>query len=324
MIVVTLKKFFNMGLLSTLVLATLFQSTLHAQSNNPTNGLGLEISPPIIELTLDPGATFTGTIKLRDIIKSDLIVTPRVDDFNAKDETGDPGIVFNADGQTRYSLRTWVDPIPSLRMIPQEIRDIPIRITVPKNAEPGGHYGVIRFQADPANAPGQGVAIGASIGTLVLLRVSGPVKESMSIEQFAVGQGGHFRQFFEKGPFTFSERFKNNGTIHEKPTGYIDVFGMGGKRLATIPVNNNPVKNVLPDSVRRFDQDYGNSKDDQKLWFGRYRADLSLIYGPNNMPLKSTIYFWVIPYKLVVIVLLLLVALIALYNYKRKARSRKK
>lgn len=291
---------------------------------NPNEGLGLELSPPIIELTADPGQTFTIPIQLRNITRGDLIAYTRVDDFKAKDEEGNPGIIFNPTETTTYSVRTWIEDLGSFPMAAQSTKSLTAKLNVPLNAEPGGHYGVIRFAVNPASLSSQGVAVGASVGTLVLLRVNGAIKENLTIAEFSVGQAGKTKRLFTKGPFTFTERLKNDGNVHQKPSGYIDIFSSNGKRLTTIPVNNNPVKNVLPDSIRRFEQTYGDKTGDAKLWFGRYRADLNMIYGPNNTPIKATLHFWVMPLKQMALVLLALLILILIYVINRQSKRRRK
>jgi hypothetical protein len=62
---------------------------------------------------------------------------------------------------------------------------------------------------------------------------------------------------------------------------------------------------VLPQSIRRFDQ----SLEGKRL-FGKYKATLTLNYGDPQQKIEQSITFWVIPYKLIIIIILLLVALV--------------
>jgi hypothetical protein len=302
------------------LLATFQVVSVRATSHE--EGLGLEISPPIKELDVNPGQSLEFPVQLRNITRQELLVKSQVDNFRAKDESGTPGIIFNQTGDSPYSLKGWVDDIPQFSIPAQTSRGVTVRINVPRNAEPGGHYGVVRFIVEPNVTGGQSVAVGNSVGTLVFLRVSGAVKESLDVEQFAVGQAGRLKSLFSSGPFAFTVRLKNNGNVHLKPTGYIDVFGTGGKRAATLAINNNPVRSVLPDSIRRFDETLGDDSGEPKLRFGRYRADLNLIFGANNQPVKASLHFWVIPFKQLALVLLALVVLGLVLNAKRKSKRR--
>ncbi|HUC19877.1 MAG TPA: hypothetical protein VMR98_00060, partial [Candidatus Polarisedimenticolaceae bacterium] len=161
---------------------------------------GLEISPPVIEVKADPGQTLTLQIRLRDVSSGPLVVRAGADDFGAKGENGDPQILLDEEEATRYSLKFWVQPLPSFSLVPQEVKTIPVKIVVPANAEPGGHYGVIRFTGTPAALEGTGVSLTASIGALVLLRVSGEITEQLKAVDFYTSKEAKKAGFFETGP----------------------------------------------------------------------------------------------------------------------------
>ncbi len=317
--------------LAVILAELLFAPAMQAADNS---GQGLELSPPVIELQADPGQVVKGSLKLRNITKADLIAKPRIDDFGAKGEDGQPQILLDETEATRYSLKYWVTTIQSLRLAPGKIEDIGFTITVPKNAEPGGHFGVIRFTAQPPDLEGTGVALSASIGALVLLRVSGPITEQASLLDFQSGsksRQGTFlpSTFFEYGPITFNERIRNSGSVHVKPTGTIDIYNLFNRKVDSIAVNSAAGGNILPDSVRRFDQEW------KKTWlFGPYRARLNLTYGSAATALATKdIVFWVLPWRVILIILLgLLVLFFALriaikryndYIIRQATRSRR-
>jgi hypothetical protein len=301
------------GLLVGIILT--FQPLVAAAATTPSPngspGQGLEISPPVIELLADPGQTVTATIRVRNITKGVLIAKGRADDFGAgEDESGQPKLLLEETGATRYSLKYWVSGVPDLMLAPGELKTTKVTIAVPKNAEPGGHFGVIRFTATPPNLQGTGVALSASVGTLVLLKVSGEITNSLAVAEFRPGQIAKDskqtvqpKSFFEYGPVDFLVRLKNTGSVHEKPKGSITVTNLFGGKVATVPVNSRG-GNVLPDSIRRFEQSMSN-----KRLFGPYTAKLSLTYA-NGKTLAATTSFWVIPWKLILLGLVGLVALV--------------
>jgi hypothetical protein len=148
-------------------------------------GQGLEISPPVIELQADPGQTVTTEIRVRNVTKGELIAKSKVDDFGAgTDETGQPQLLLGETGASRYSLKFWIGQVPDIDLAPSELKKTQVVITVPRNAEPGGHFGVVRFTAVPPSLQGTGVALSASVGALVLLKVSGPISDQLSVEEF--------------------------------------------------------------------------------------------------------------------------------------------
>src|SRR5580704_7015198 len=94
-----------------------------ASSNPANNGQALEIAPPVIYLTVNPGQSVTTPIYIRDISSGNLIVAGQANDFVAAGEDGTPKVILNNDSTTNpYSLRNWVVAPTSLLLIPQEIK----------------------------------------------------------------------------------------------------------------------------------------------------------------------------------------------------------
>ncbi len=272
-------------------------------STSGSAGQGLEISPPVIELSADPGQTITTQIRVRNVTKGELIAKGVADDFGAgSDESGQPKLLLDETGATRYSLKFWVSGVPDLDLAPQELKTATVRIAVPKNAEPGGHFGVVRFTAVPPDLNGTGVALSASVGSLVLLKVSGAITEKLSVQEFSSWQNKKAHGFFEHGPVDFLVRVKNEGSVHEKAQGTIVVTDTFGGKVATVLVNDKG-GNVLPDSIRRFDETLAN-----KQLFGHYTAKLAMTYA-GGKKLSGSLSFWVVPWKLLLLVTLGLLVL---------------
>lgn len=277
-------------------------------SNGGSPGQGLELSPPVVELSANPGQTVTVNISVRDVTNGELIAKGQADDFGAgNNEEGQPQLLLHETGETRYSLKYWIGSVPDLDLQPEQLKTSTVTINVPANAEPGGHYGVVRFTAVPPNLNGTGVALSASVGTLILLRVNGPVTEKLSLAQFSTGHadknGEWFDQsMFETGPVNFLVRLRNEGTVHEQPRGSVVVKNWLGRKVGAVAVNPTG-GNVLPDSIRRFTGTLGS-----KRLFGYYSASLALTYD-GGKTLDGRLSFWVIPWKLLLLVLLLLVLL---------------
>lgn len=296
----------GLALVLGLLLAPL-QPAVYAQSTDATNGL--EISPVLVELNGEPGKSYTIEIKVRNVTKSDLYFSTSIDDFGAKDETGMPSIVLSEGSEPlTTSMKTWVDDIPAFNLKSTRDKIIPATIRIPENAEPGGHYGVIRFSGHE-NADDQGnVGLVASAGTLVLVRVSGDVKEALELTSFEATRDSKAGALFESGPITFISRFTNRGSVHVKPIGQIEIKDGLGNSVEVLPINEAK-GNVLPDSTRRFESTLNKS------WmFGKYSADISIAYGTTGQAIVRTIDFWVIPWKVVFVILLLLVTLVYVFR----------
>lgn len=281
-------------------------------------GQALSISPPLVEVKSDPGKLEKVSIKVTNLSSGELLVKNQVNDFGAKNESGEPNIIFDDNQNEPYSLRNWVEAPAPFKLASQQSRVVEFKINVPTNAEPGGHYAVFRFTGQAPELEQSGVALSASIGSLILLRVSGNVSEQANLVSFYSASRPQFSKsgFFENGPIGFVERVQNNGNIHVQPTGTITIKDMFGRQVASLRVNGepaskqNPPRSVLPKSIRKFEQIY-----DKKWLFGYYSATLDLTYGSTNQTLRGTTGFWVIPYKLVLLALLIVVVLVLLARW---------
>jgi hypothetical protein len=282
-------------------LLSLNANPVAAQSTQtPNTGQALEIAPPVVTISANPGQTITTQISLRDVSTSKLIVTGQVNDFVAGGEDGTPKILFNDnEGENNpYSLKSWISPLPQLLLEPRQIKNLPVTIKVPSTASPGGYYAVVRFTATPPELESTGVSLSASLGALILVRVNGAVAESMEIAEFSINSRGKTGSLFERTPLEFVERIKNTGNIHDMPTGQVSITDMFGKKVATVNVNLPP-RNILPQSIRKFTQPLDSSVIGNKILFGKYTAELRVVYGADKKVITSNLTFWVIPYTLI-------------------------
>lgn len=279
--------------------ATSHASAITTAANS--SGQALEIGPPVINLSGDPGTTVKTTISLRDISPTSLLVNGQINDFVAGGEDGTPKIILD-DTVSPYSFKSWVLPLTPLTLKPKEIKTLNLTINIPASASPGGYYGVARFTGTPPDLNGTGVSLAASLGSLILLTVNGQAKENLSIDEFSAAHDSKTGTLFEAAPVDFTIRLKNSGNIQEEPTGLVTVKDMFGNVVATLGVNQ-PVRDILPDSIRKFDTPLDSSNIGNKILFGLYHADLSLTYGANKQTITSSITFWVIPYTLIAIII---------------------
>ncbi|HVI69347.1 MAG TPA: hypothetical protein VM581_02715 [Magnetospirillaceae bacterium] len=264
------------------------------------SGQAFSISPPVIELKADPGQTVNATIKFTNISSGELLIKTQFNDFGAKDENGDPNIIFDDEQNSAYTLKNWIGTSTPFKIAGKETKTLTFPINVPRDAEPGGHYAVIRFTGISPELEESGVALSASIGSLVLLEVSGNIEEHASLSDFYSATQTAKTGFFESAPITFIQRINNTGNVHIKPTGTVDIYDIFGRKVNSLRVNGDPTdpknqpRSALPQSVRRFEQ----SLDDQWM-IGRYTAKIHLTYGQGQQALDSEVSFWVIPYKLI-------------------------
>ena len=312
-----------LGLASILSIFTGFVTTpVGAQATNANAAQGIEISPALVELNAACGKTYNITLTITNVTASDLVYSSSVDDFRASDESGSPHIIMDNELSlpVTASVKTWVDILPQFTLQAKKSETINVKIIIPADAEPGGHYGVLSFAGKAPELSDNGVGLSASAGVLLLIRVDGVITEKANLAAFYSSQDGKQNWFFETSskdsPITFVTRIQNEGNIHIKPIGSIEIRDMFGGIVSTIPVNSDK-SNVLPSSIRRFESQYNSD------WMiGRYTANLTLGYGTTGQAITSTISFWVIPYKLLLVGLLVLMTIIYILSRLIKVYNR--
>lgn len=307
--------FFVAVIISSLLLIT----PSGAVSNISNAAQGLQISPALVDLNASRGSTQEITLNVMNITAADLVYSESVVDFKSSGETGSPQIVTDSDSPSTVSIRTWFENIPQFSLNAGKSKKIIARITIPNDAEPGGHYGVLRFSGNAPEMDTTGVGLAASTGVLILIRVDGDITEKASLASFYSSNSGKQQWFFENGPIEFTTRIKNDGNIHVKPSGNIEIRDMFGNLVSNLSINQqNPKSNILPDSIRRFE-----SKLNKSWLFGKYTANLALGYGLNGQAITGTIDFWVIPYKLIITVLFVIATIIFILSRVMKAHNKR-
>jgi len=294
-------------------------SKVHAADS--ANGNGIKVSPVRTDLTIKPGETQKVTMTVQNVTSGDSTFQAIVNDFVTNGESGAPALILDASKfAPSHSLKRYIASIPNFSLKAGETKNIPVTISIPATAAAGGYYGAVRF-APASTDNSKNVTLSASVGSIILVRVPGDVKDEMSISSFDVrrgadGVGGS--SFFTTNKDLYAvARFHNTGNVHEQPFGKIRLL-KGTKVLQETEVNNvTPRGNVLPDSTRRF-----NIKLDKVGAFGKYSVEGNFGYGPNGQLLSAKTSFWVIPMQLIITVIVALVVIIALIIGLPKAIKR--
>lgn len=292
-----------------------FQSTksVHAA----LSGEGLTISPPISELTLKSGEKTTRIIRVTNPTDKLVEVYPRIMDFRAKGEGGEPAFYEASEETSRFSLSKWISfTQPKIALMPEQVIEFKYDINVPSDAESGGHYGALFFATEPPKSSGDEnkVTLGSMIGSLILVKVPGQINEQGSLADFSANK------FISlDNNLVFQTRVTNMGNIHFRPTGDITIKSMFGHEIEKIAVNEQ-AGNVLPDSVRKFENKWKSGK----FLLGIYRANLHLTYGDSGKSMDKTLSFVIVPWWIVLISLLIFLTLIVIIvRWLMKRRKRK-
>ena len=270
------------------------------------------VEPGKTEIFINPGETVTKNITITNRIGKNVKFKLTTEDMEG---TNDPLAPIKLLGNERgpYSLKDLIVPeINTFSLDPGERISIPVKVSVPVDAEPRGYYGALIVSNDPdilentntSDTEGK-TRIVSRIGSLFLLRINGEGKESGSLESFKIM--GPSQSFYESKPKGFEILFKNTGNVHLVPHGKIIIRNILNREVGSIPVD---AYFSLPDSIR-----YREVLWDDGTGLGRYTADLSLYpgYGSNNQELSLA--FWIIPWKILISVFVGLVVFISIIYY---------
>lgn len=292
--------------LPSLILVTgylLLVSPIHAQ-----NIVGLSAIPPRLEIQIKPGEVLTKEIKVRNESKTEKVITTTIKDFIVADDAGTPIALESVDTDNRWASASWVQVSPStVRLKPGETKNLIVSIIAPDDAAPGGHYAMVLHSPKNQTMLDQsGALIETNVGTLLYFTVPGPIKEKAIVREFSAPK------FLEYGPVNFRTIVNNLSDIHISPIGQVTVKDMLGLTTATLDLNRT---NIFPYTSREFQNVLA-----KKWLFGRYSATLNAGYGTTGQALVASLIFWVIPWKLItllVVSLILIVIIIKLIGQKK-------
>jgi hypothetical protein len=308
------------------IVGALFGSAVFAQDSG---GNGFQVSPVRVELTIAQGNAEKAVITAYNPTSQNINADVVVNDFEAAtDETGQPKVIFEADKTAPgNSFKSLVGDLGTVSIPAGDKVEIPVTVTVPENASPGGYYGAIRLE--PTVETDKNVNLSASVGTIFLVTVPGDLKEALELVEFTAAKGTGEENEVSTGRFFVGggenikivTRLKNTGNIHVKPFGRVQVADSKGNVVEQYEFNNTePKSNVLPDSTRKFTDELNYTN-----FFGKYTITANLGYGSAGNLITAKNTFYVVPVWLVVVAIaLLILVIVGIFLLYRKLRQNRK
>jgi len=303
-----------------------------AQNTDESGKLNLIISSLPINLISKPGSQVTADIRVKnggsqtENLKIDLMK------FSAYDETGKPMLTDREPGDDYFDWVTFSEN--QFDIAPDQWKTIKATFNVPDKALPGYYYAVVFSRSKETEPASEQVKkLKGAAAVLVLLEVDSPnAKKEITVLEFTSD-----KKVYEFLPSKFNVKLKNTGNVHVAPRGSIFIDSRKQNDLAILDVNEGGRGNVLPESVRAYTAVwddgfpvYVNKIENGKVvldkngdpvktlkWdfsqigkfrWGKYTANLLMIYddGKRDVPIEGTLQFWVIPWRLIVILILIL------------------
>jgi hypothetical protein len=333
--------FLKTSVLSLLILFLILPSLVRAQ-----NEIKLSISPEMFELKVKRGEELLKKIKILNQSGVPVPIEATVTNFGAQEETGtitfyeeptpkespeigslateEDDISFNPkespeigslateEDDISFNPRKWIEiENPNFILDSKEIEEVKLKISIPENAEPGGHYAVILFEPKLPSyyfEPGAALKTIPKIGVLILFsvevegvkRAEKPLMISefiipekfrlQKLENFLANVFGLFqkaqaenRELFsivEKSELPFNLGIKNEDIFHIKPEGKLTILNSKGKTVGETEIQKTT---VLPGKTRKFPVEFKPNLPEKLIrylpaWFSSFISQ-NLLFG---------------------------------------------
>lgn len=318
-------------LLAVVLVSALFVPRAFGQTN-PTNGFNISTTPVIANLETKPGVSTSTKIQVKNNNTSVEHIKASLLRFTSNNANGAPELI---DPDANDEFVKWVKfSETKFDAEPNVWKTIDLTISPPSTAAFGYYYAVV-FTRDDATTQTKVTNLNGAVAIPILLDVNAPGEiRKADITEFKSNKG-----VFEFLPATFTVTMKNGGNTHVAPRGNVFIT-KGGKNVGMLEVNQAK-GNILPKTSREFSADWADGtpvyklnevdgkvvlKDGKqthkldwsnfnpsKMRFGKYHAKVAMVYddGTSDVSSEAELDFWVIPWRILAVALLLVLILAA-------------
>ncbi len=250
------------------------------------------------ELSLDPGEKTMRSMMVTNRTGEERVFTVTIEDFTGSDNPEETVVLLGGE-KGPYSLRDYLKPeIMEFTLAHGQRMILSIEISIPENIKAGGLYGTVLVSTSPVEKKDEDntgkTKLVSRIGNLFFIKINGEVIENGFLESF--NTIGSKRMYYDKETASFELFVRNEGTVHILPYGKIKIENLLGKKIGEVAVDTFF---ALPDSLRKREV-----KWDKTGLFGRYKAIIELnrnYQTQDDVVDEMSIYFWVIPWKIILI-----------------------
>lgn len=209
----------------------------------------LTVSPVVLDIVVDPGSFVEEKIILRNDEQRQMRAVPTIFQVTSADQHGFPRYApITNDSFLAHAISF---PQGSEYVLkPGEEREIPLRVFVSSDAQPGGRYAVISWGAQEFAS---GIALSGQPGVNVAIDVAGAVDEQLNVQRFSLASTP---SWMLDRPVLFKADIKNTGGRHSVVTGVVTIRNIFGAVVAILPLTarlggdyREPMR-ILPDTMR--------------------------------------------------------------------------
>lgn len=246
----------------------------------------LTVSPIVLDIVVDPGSSAEEKIFIKNEEQRPVRAVPTIFQVTSADEHGFPRYAPIAGDS--FIARVISFPQESEYILqPGEEREVPIRVSVSADTQPGGRYAVISWGAQELAGA---IALSGQPGINIAIDVTGEVDEQLSVQRFSLA--GTASWMFDR-PVLFEADIKNTGGRHSAVTGAVTIRNIFGVVVATLPLtaraagdDREPIR-ILPDTMRTLYAAWGRG-----FALGPYTATLHVdagVAGVNTATASFTV-----------------------------------
>lgn len=260
------------------------------------------VGPGRAEIVVSPGETVVQEITVTNRISENRTFKLDVDDITGSAD-GSSAVALTDGARGPYSIRDYISfPENTFTLGLGERARIPVKITIPADAEPGGLYGSVLISTERSTLEGGEASrspVIARIGSLFFVTIRGDVERSGSVKGISTVDG---KWWYEEGPVNLSILYENTGSVHVNPYGELTITNMFGEQVGFVELEP---WFVLPKSLRSRDVLW-----DREFLLGRYTVTAKINRGYDDVIDEVTTTFWVLPWKIVLGVFFILFIII--------------
>lgn len=308
----------------------------------PTNNFSLQVSPSPLVTTVKPGEPKEVELKIRNASTGPEELKIEARSFRFDANNGE----VRLDDTTPPDINQWISfSAPTFTVKPGEWYTQKITLSLPE--ETGFSYSfalLISRKDNPTPTGDDGRLLRGSVAVFTLVNVDRPG----ATRKFELTSLEPSRQIYEYLPATLDIKLKNTGNTIVQPYGnvYIQRGDNDTEAIATLPVNDSRAY-LLPGTERTLQAVWndgfplfetksdtsGTSRTSIK-WnvdqashfrFGRYTAKVVAVYndGVRDVPVTGEVTFWVIPWKAILLILVIITGIIFLLRFYVMKRTEK-
>ena len=304
-------------LLVTVAMLTLLLPLAALAAENDGDGFNIQVSPSPLVVSLNPGERRTAIITVRNLSSHTETLTPQLNGFTI----GADSEKIDLKSDVPLGLSKWISFTQKTLTIPAgDSQPLQVVYDTPRNVGFSYALAITLNQADK-KTEASGATLKGSVAIFNLININrSDAKRELKIIDFKSDRGN-----YEYLPANFTLSVKNNGNVIDQPSGNIFVQRSfdDEEPITIIPVNQANAY-ILPDTTRKLSSEwqdgfpyYATSTTDGKtatkltwnwsdlssLRIGKYVAKVVLVYndGQRDIPLTASTTFWIIPWKLIIV-----------------------